>query len=90
VKTVSYRDDGGQIVSGGDDRSVRLWPGPKAWPDEVCAKLTRNMSRAQWAAWVSPEIDYVCQCPGLPIAPDPASAVTNERCPGKPAAAMFP
>jgi hypothetical protein len=49
---------------------LRLWPAPKAWPDELCKKLTRNMSRKQWLEWVSPEIDYIEQRPGLPIPSD--------------------
>lgn len=32
------------------------------------------MSRKQWREWVSPEIDYVEQCPGLPIPPDEPAA----------------
>ena len=44
-----------------------LWPGPAAWPDLLCTKLTRNMSRAQWREWVSPDIDYIELCPGLPV-----------------------
>ena len=51
-------------------RLYALWPAPKAWPDELCAKLTRNMSRKEWREWVSPDIDYVKQCPDLPIPPD--------------------
>ena len=30
------------------------------------------MSRKEWREWVSPEIDYIEQCPGLPIPPDEA------------------
>jgi hypothetical protein len=38
---------------------------------EVCAKLTTtNMSHQQWRDWVSPDIDYIKVCPGLPITPD--------------------
>ena len=42
------------------------------------------MSRREWREWVSPEIDYQLQCPGLPIPVDvpaaaaaPASAVAS-------------
>ena len=37
----------------------------------MCAKLTTNMSRQQWRDWVSPDIDYIEACPGLPITPEP-------------------
>jgi hypothetical protein len=49
---------------------VRVWPAPKAWPELLCAKLTRNMTQAEWREWISPEIDYIVQCPGLLVPPD--------------------
>jgi len=33
----------------------------------LCDKLTTNMSHQQWRDWVSPDIDYVTLCPGLPV-----------------------
>ena len=54
----------------GGHHTLRPLPAPNAWPDELCAKLTRNMSRKQWREWVSPDIDYLEQCPGLPIPED--------------------
>jgi hypothetical protein len=54
---------------------------PKAWPDELCKKLTRNMSRKEWREWVSPEIPYTCQCAGLPIPADDGSiSPSAETC----------
>lgn len=37
---------------------------------ELCAKLPRNMTRKEWREWISPDIDYVVQCPGLPVPAD--------------------
>ena len=49
------------------------------------------MSRKQWREWVSLDIDYKCQCPGLPIPPDdPQSKAAPALCPGEPAQPMFP
>lgn len=70
VTSVAVSPDGTRLVSGSFDHHLRMWPAPKVWPDELCKKLTRNMGRKQWSEWVSPEIDYVVQCPGLPIPPD--------------------
>jgi WD40 repeat protein len=67
---VAFSPTGEFFVSAGDDMKLLLWPGPKRWPDQLCKKLTRNMSRKEWREWVSPEIAYVAQCPGLPISPD--------------------
>ncbi len=69
VRNVAFSPDGRRIASAHGDGTLYLWPAPDAWPDELCTRLSRNMSRAQWRKWVSPEIDYVVQCPGLPIPP---------------------
>jgi WD40 repeat protein len=70
VVSVAFSPDGNTIVAGSYDNTLRLWP---AYPDAtsaLCAKLTTNMSRQQWNDWVSPNIDYVAACPGLPILDD--------------------
>lgn len=57
------------VVSAGDDGALRLWS-TEASAGDLCSKLTTNMSRAQWNDWVSPDIDYMTTCPGLPMATD--------------------
>lgn len=42
------------------------WIGPADWVPALCGRVTRNMTRAEWAEWVSPEIEYRIQCPDLP------------------------
>ena len=67
---MAFSSDGTRIVSGGQDKTLRLWP---TYPDPastMCGKLTTNMSHRQWRDWVSPDIDYIKVCPDLPIAPD--------------------
>ncbi len=70
VESVAFSPDGSQLASGSSDSTIRLWPLPNTWPNLLCQKLTRNMSRQHWRERVSPDIDYIEQCPGLPIAPD--------------------
>jgi WD40 repeat protein len=72
VNSVAFSPDGKRIVSGSRDSSLRLWPVFEGWVDELCKKLSRNMSHQEWRDWVSPDIEYVEQCPGLPIPPDEA------------------
>ncbi|OOK77749.1 nucleoporin Nup120/160 family protein [Mycobacterium kansasii] len=67
VFSVAFSPDGRRIVSGGLDMTLRLWPGPAAWPDLLCDKLVANMSHKQWHDWVFPDIDYIRLCPNLPV-----------------------
>ncbi|MFD6390972.1 toll/interleukin-1 receptor domain-containing protein [Nocardia sp. NPDC060259] len=57
--------------SGFDNNSgMWTWPGPAAWTELLCDKLTFEMSRQQWSDWVSPDLEYRPSCPGLPPHPD--------------------
>ena len=69
VYSVAFSPDGKRIVSGSADKTLRRW---SAYADAtmLCAKLTTNMSHQQWRDWVSPDIDDIEACPGLPIPPD--------------------
>jgi WD40 repeat protein len=66
VSTVNFTADGNHIVSRGADGWM-LWPGPNSWRDELCNKLTANMTRAEWRDWVSPTIEYQKACPSLDV-----------------------
>ena len=49
VVRTAFSPDGRLVVAGLRDGTVRVWPGPAAWSDDLCAKLTQNMSDTDWA-----------------------------------------
>ncbi|MEM7280031.1 MAG: caspase family protein [Pseudomonadota bacterium] len=68
VASVAFDPEGLQIFALSSlGTSLKFWPAPSTWVDALRSKLSRNMSRQQWNDWVSSEIDYVAQCPELPI-----------------------
>ena len=69
LSSVVFNADGKTLVSASEDATLRWWDAPDSWIDRICAKVARNLSRAQWQHWVG-DIAYVPQCPGLPIPPD--------------------
>lgn len=67
VTSVVYSPDGSRILSGSADKTLRMWMATTDWVSELCNKLTRNMSHAEWQEWISPNIKYRKQCPQLLI-----------------------
>ncbi|HEY7051156.1 MAG TPA: TIR domain-containing protein [Mycobacterium sp.] len=63
VTSVAFSPDGDLLATTGQDASVRVWLAG-ASKDDLCAKLTHNMSDKQWKTWV-PNLDYSPACQGL-------------------------
>lgn len=68
IRSLVVSPDGNQILAGTDSGLI-LWPAPRTWAELLCAKLTRNMTREEWRAWISPSIEYKVQCRDLPVPP---------------------
>jgi len=69
INSVSFNPDGTRIVSGSDDMTLRIWPANNNWIEQLCRKLTRNMSKNEWRDWISSDIAYRKQCHDLPSSP---------------------
>jgi WD40 repeat protein len=67
VSNLDFTADNKYVTSRGQNGWL-LWPGPGAWRDALCDKLTTNLSKAEWDDWVSasPDIGYQAPCPSLP------------------------
>jgi WD40 repeat protein len=76
IERLEFSADGHRLLSSSGDGTLRMWPVPVASEDALCAKITHNMSRQQWDARVSPDIDYVASCLAQTT---PASCSTGGR-----------
>lgn len=64
IQSVAVAPDNDFFVTADQD-NILVWPGPERWADMLCSKLMWNMSHDQWNEWVSSQIHYTDQCPGL-------------------------
>lgn len=63
LRTAAFSPDGRYLLTGYEEHSAVLW----LWRssdlrDQACARITRNLSREEWARWV-PEQEYHATCP---------------------------
>jgi WD40 repeat protein len=69
VWELAYSPDGSKLIAGCVDNLIRVWPtSSDVMADQICSKLSRNMSTKEWEQYVAPvdDIPYEYTCPGLP------------------------
>jgi WD40 repeat protein len=86
VTTLMFSPDGTYILTGGWDDTVRVWLWqPQDLIDEACARLTRNLTRAEYAQYVNSDpaaYDTIYAkpenrtCRDLPVGPAPTPAAS--------------
>jgi hypothetical protein len=54
---------------GGYDAHVWLYL-PEDLITEACSRVTRNLTRAEWAQYIGDALPYQAVCPNLPIEPE--------------------
>jgi WD40 repeat protein len=68
LRAAAFSPDGRYLLAGYDENFAALWLWrPTDLRDQACARLTRNLSRDEWAHWF-PKQPYRQVCPNLPAA----------------------
>jgi len=64
VTAVAFSPDGNTLATTSWDHTARLTPLPKAWPNELCRRASRNLTSKEWTFYVGPQ-PYRRLCPEL-------------------------
>jgi WD40 repeat protein len=65
ILKVAFSPDGKTFMAAGADGTVGTWP-TSASENDLCAKLTVNVSHARWQDWVAQDVEWHELCKGLP------------------------
>jgi hypothetical protein len=66
IAALSFTADGRSIRAVDRSSTLDVKPAPLAWIDEVCSKVVRNLSQAEWTRHIG-DLEYIAQCPGFPV-----------------------
>ncbi len=68
VWDISFSKGSDYLLASFNDGEVRVWPtDPKMLADQICPKLSRNMTPEEWGIYVGPTIGYESTCKSLLI-----------------------
>jgi hypothetical protein len=72
IREIAFLSDG-TFVTGSESGGLAVWKelmDPGSLAEAVCAKVGRNLTRAEWCQLIGPDIEYEPTCPDLPGDPN--------------------
>lgn len=72
VRSVAFSPDGKVALAGDIYEVIHMWNwNPANLITDACARVTRNLTRAEWHKYIGSSLPYQEVCPDLPIEPEP-------------------
>jgi len=63
VQTIAFSPDGQKLIAGCRDNLIRVWPtNTKKMAEQICPKISRNMSSEEWNRFVAKDIPFENTC----------------------------
>jgi len=63
VWDISFTPGSQYLIAACSEAEIRVWPtDPKLLADQICPKLTRNLTQDEWDKYVGDDIDYETTC----------------------------
>jgi WD40 repeat protein len=67
VWNLAFSKNSDQLLASCNNGEIRVWPtDPKTLADQICPKLSRNMTEEEWSIYVSNGLSYQQTCSNLP------------------------
>lgn len=67
VWNLAFSKNSDQLLASCNDGEVRIWPtDPKTLADQICPRLSRNMTEEEWSIYVANGLEYQQTCANLP------------------------
>lgn len=67
INAVTYSPDGNFVISGGFEGTIKIWDAdPNNWAKNLCHKVNRNFSSAEWKKFIGDILPYEKTCTTLP------------------------
>ena len=64
VMAVAFSPDGKYIVSSTEDGNIYFWPTHAVYmAEQMCGKITRNLTQREWDTYIGYDIDPQPTCP---------------------------
>lgn len=68
VMSMAFSPDGETLIAGCKDNLIRVYPTKSStMADQICSKISRNMSQKEWNTYVGQDIPYEKTCSSLPV-----------------------